>query len=50
MSKAPDNCRSPDCCWDTTDKIPIKIEGDPTSLVLYIIVPVFVGVSACVAV
>lgn len=49
MSLAPEDCRSPDCCWDTSDTIPIKIEGDPTRLVLFIIVPIFIGITGCIA-
>lgn len=45
---APDSCRNADCCWDTSKKIPEKIEGDPTSLILLIIIPCFLGIVLCI--
>jgi len=48
MSKAPEDCKNADCCWDTSKDIPEKIEGDPTYLILLIIVPMFVGIMLCV--
>lgn len=45
---APDDCHSADCCWDISKAIPEKIEGDPTSLILLIVIPMIIGIILCI--
>lgn len=49
MVQKPSACRNADCCYDLSGPKPEKIEGDVGILMVYIWVPMVLGIIGCIA-
>lgn len=49
MVKVPESCRKAECCFDISLEKPELVEGEVGILMVFIFVPMLIGVIACIA-